>query len=155
MISIRVTELADLEALATGITEFETHMGLVTEEGGVLPPEFIARYLEKFRKHPDWLGVCAIENERIIGSGLFKSSLIDGTVEIGYGVAPSAEGRGVATRMARAMVRYAFAKGARSVFAHTLPESLASQRVLEKSGMHYDGLVVEDEKVLHRYVIVR
>jgi RimJ/RimL family protein N-acetyltransferase len=42
------------------------------------------------------------------------------------------------------------------VRAHTLPDGLASQRVLAKSGFRFVGEVVEPEDgLVHRYEVVR
>lgn len=155
-VEIRVIELANLEALAIGMAEFERATGLSAEVGGVLPPEFIANFLPYFRERPEWLGVWAVSEARVVGSGLFKSALVDGKVEIGYGVATSFEGRGVATQIAKAMIQYAFARGARKVFANTLPDSKASQSVLKKAGMKFVGVYTDpDGGLVNRYLIER
>jgi [ribosomal protein S5]-alanine N-acetyltransferase len=82
----------------------------------------------------------------LIGFGGFKGPPNDGVVELGYAIAPSHEGRGLATAAARAMVREAFADpGVRTVIAHTKPEPGASTRVLEKLGFTAEGEVPDKQ----------
>jgi ribosomal-protein-alanine N-acetyltransferase len=82
---------------------------------------------------------------RVIGSAGFTGPPdTDGTVEIGYGIVPSEQGRGYATEVARALVAFAAADGrVRLVRAHTLPARNASTRVLEKCGFRHIGTIVD------------
>lgn len=68
----------------------------------------------------------------LIGLGGFKSCPTAGAVEIGYTVVPAFQGRGFATEAITALVAAAFGEGVECVFADTLPELAASQRVLLK-----------------------
>jgi len=81
----------------------------------------------------------------------------DGTVEIAYAIAPTCQGRGLATRAAAELVRRAFADNrTRLVCAHTLPEHNASTRVLEKLGMRFVGLANDaDEGTVWRWELTR
>jgi RimJ/RimL family protein N-acetyltransferase len=63
----------------------------------------------------------------------------DGVVEIAYGIAPSYQGQGLATRRAFTDMRV------RLVCAHTLPEHNASARALEKLGMSVVGFADDDD----------
>ena len=83
----------------------------------------------------------------LVGWGGFKGPPTDGSVEIGYAVAPEWQGRGLATCAVRAMLREAYAAPqVKAVIAHTLPERNASVRVLEKAGFAPDGVVVSEGK---------
>jgi RimJ/RimL family protein N-acetyltransferase len=56
-------------------------------------------------------------------------------VEIGYAIAPAFQRQGLATDAVAQMIHRAFADpGVQAVDAHTLGETNASTRVLEKSG---------------------
>jgi RimJ/RimL family protein N-acetyltransferase len=69
-----------------------------------------------------------------IGGIGFKSAPNErGEVEIGYGIADSYQGRGVATEAVAALCDFA-RRGAGFVLAETDRDNLASQRVLEKCG---------------------
>lgn len=61
-------------------------------------------------------------------------------VELGYDLHPDAWGRGLATEAARAVVGQAFGPlGVDRVVAVVKPDHVASQRVLEKVGLHHAG----------------
>jgi ribosomal-protein-alanine N-acetyltransferase len=79
------------------------------------------------------------ESRTTIGMSGFKSRPINGAVELGYGVLPKYQCRGFATEVVRAMSDWALAQGVDCVFAETLPELIASQRVLLKTGFQLIG----------------
>ena len=81
----------------------------------------------------------------------------DGAVEIAYAIAPSCQGRGLATRAARELINRAFQDiRVRLVCAHTLPGNNASTRILEKLGMHLVGLANDpDEGTVWRWELPR
>ena len=59
----------------------------------------------------------------------------DGVAEIAYGIAPAYQGKGCATEVANALIDFASRdKSVRLLRAHTLAETNASTRVLEKCG---------------------
>ncbi|MFO0043964.1 MAG: GNAT family N-acetyltransferase, partial [Armatimonadota bacterium] len=92
----------------------------------------------------------------IAGSGMFKGDLVDGWIEIGYGVSPEVEGRGVGTAIARHLTEYALESGASVVRAHTLSDAPASQRILEKLGYQYVGQFEEPEDgLVNRYEVIK
>lgn len=81
----------------------------------------------------------------LIGMGGFKGPPRDGVVELGYAIAPSHEGRGLATAAVHALLTEAFADAEiRAIVAHTLPERNASVRVLEKAGFRLEGEVPDE-----------
>ena len=78
------------------------------------------------------------------GIGFKNKPSSRGEVEIGYGICPSFQGRGVATEAVVALCDFASPR-ALAVLAATDRENVASQRVLEKSGFQSvgetDGLI--------------
>ncbi|MGN6607123.1 MAG: GNAT family N-acetyltransferase [Jatrophihabitans sp.] len=76
---------------------------------------------------------------RAIGGIGFKGRPVDGVVEVGYGLAPSARGSGYAAEALRAVVELAGRHGVRRVVADTEPDNLASQRTLEHAGFTRAG----------------
>ena len=85
------------------------------------------------------------EPPELVGWGGYKGPPRDGRVELGYEIAESRWGRGLATDAVRAMLAEAFADpDVSAVIAHTLPEPNASTRVLEKAGFRFVGPAVED-----------
>ena len=92
----------------------------------------------------------------LVGWGGFKGPPNDGVVELGYEIAESRRGHGLATEATRAMLAEAFAdERVTAVIAHTLPERNASTRVLEKVGFAYDGEAREDGDPVWRFVLER
>jgi [ribosomal protein S5]-alanine N-acetyltransferase len=88
----------------------------------------------------------------LVGWGGFKGPPNDGVVELGYEIAESRQGRGLATAATRAMLAEAFAhEEVALVIAHTLPERNASTRVLEKAGFVYDGEAREGGEAVWRF----
>ena len=75
-------------------------------------------------------------------------------VEILYGIQPPEWGRGFATEIAQAVLRYGFeTAGLARVWGVADRENVASRRVLEKVGMTFEGLVVIDGREEARYAI--
>jgi len=103
----------------------------------------------RVESQPPWHGYLGVESEakRLVGICGFKGNPgATGDVEIAYGTVPGFEGRGYATGMATALVAIAFGSpDVRRVIAHTLPESNASGRVLQKVGMANVGEVMDPE----------
>lgn len=69
------------------------------------------------------------------GLGFFGPPDEQGCVEFGYGLVPSARGKGFATEVVCAALLFAGANGAVRAKADTTPDNVASQRVLEKAGL--------------------
>ncbi len=91
----------------------------------------------------------------LIGSAGFQGKpSSDGTVVIGYSVLKEAQGRGYATEAVKGLVSWAFEHPEVSrVTAETLPELVASTRVLEKNGFANIGR--GSEEVLIRFELAR
>jgi RimJ/RimL family protein N-acetyltransferase len=92
----------------------------------------------------------------LVGWGGFKGPPDRGVVELGYEIAEARRGRGLATAATLAMVAQAFADATvTELIAHTLPETNASTRVLEKAGFVYDGAEEEDGEAVWRFSRVK
>lgn len=108
--------------------------------------EMTARHYERVGFSPPWVGYVAIEGTEPVGICGFKSPPIDGRVEIGYGTVSGLEGRGIATAMARELVRVTrAAEPTLTIFAQTLPEVNASTAILGKLGFRRLGTVEHPE----------
>jgi RimJ/RimL family protein N-acetyltransferase len=98
---------------------------------------------------PKWFGYLAIDNgtKQIVGTCAFKGAPTkEKTVEIAYFTFPEFEGKGYATAMASMLIHTArTSPEVGSVIAHTLPESNASTRILQKIGMKFMGEVTDPE----------
>lgn len=69
-----------------------------------------------------------------VGGIGFKGAPLDGRVEVGYGLAPSARGQGYAAEALTALLGLAAGRGVRTVLADTEHGNVASQRTLERAG---------------------
>ena len=109
--------------------------------------EFLAEYEQ------DGLGAWGIEHradKKLIG--IINTSIphpINRRVEMGYTISRAYWGQGLATEAVQALIGFGFEKMKLvRIEAVVLPENLASARVLEKSGMQFEGL-------LHGYQVWR
>ena len=80
------------------------------------------------------------DSETVVGGVGFKGSPRDGVVEVGYGLAPSARGVGVATEALVGLIECARSHPEVTVVeAQTDPGNEASQRVLVRAGFERVG----------------
>jgi ribosomal-protein-alanine N-acetyltransferase len=81
------------------------------------------------------------ETGRLVGACGLKFLEGGMDIEVGYHFARAAWGRGYATEAAAASVRYGFEwLGLRRILGVVNPDNYASQRVLEKIGLTYQGM---------------
>ena len=74
------------------------------------------------------------------GANLSRFDPLRDTVELGYWLFREARGRGVATRVVRALVEHAFANGILRVEAVVRIGNTPSERVLERVGFEREGV---------------
>jgi [ribosomal protein S5]-alanine N-acetyltransferase len=118
--------------------KFDDHLRMVVE--------MTVRHFEKVGFVPPWVGYVAVENSLPVGTCAFKSPPVEGRVEIAYGTMPGFERRGIATAMARELVRIARQEDeCLTVFAQTLPEENASTSILKKLGFRLVGAIEHPE----------
>jgi RimJ/RimL family protein N-acetyltransferase len=121
--------------------------------------QFSADWLARLDASPEmdpWMhGFRVVHRESgvAVGACMFKGPPIDGVVEIAYGMDADQQGKGYATEAAQALVAFAATSGeVNLVLAHTLPGSIASQKVLAKSGFRHVGEVVDpDDGLVWRF----
>jgi RimJ/RimL family protein N-acetyltransferase len=87
---------------------------------------------------------------RAIGGVGFKGRPVGGCVEIGYGLAPSARGHGLAAEAVIALLTMAADQGLSRVIAETTLDNVASQRTLIRAGFR----LVSTDAELHRYEVL-
>ncbi|MFA6116416.1 MAG: GNAT family N-acetyltransferase [Sphingomonas sp.] len=117
--------------------------GLVQCEGGIAPPEVsamlrgvTAQVATTTDKPTAWL---IAEGDMVVGMTSFTKRDENGRYEIGYGVAPAHEGRGVMTRALAALLPILREHGHAGLTAGTSVDNPGSQRVLEKNGFVRTG----------------
>ncbi len=79
------------------------------------------------------------DGDQVVGMTSFTKQGDDGRYEIGYGVAPAHEGRGVMTRAITALLPILRADGHSGLTAETSVDNPGSQRVLDKNGFVRTG----------------
>ena len=101
-----------------------------------------ARVRETFSP-ASWL---IVEQDEVVGLCSIVRPPEGGEIAIGYGIAPSRQGRGIAGRMAGEIIAWARAdKRVLAVTADTAVHNAASQRVLLRNGFSQFGERVDDE----------
>lgn len=81
----------------------------------------------------------------MVGRGGLQHTYTSGlnALEAAWAIVPGRWGRGLGTELAQVSLRVAFEPlGAFEVVAFTLPDNLASRRVMEKTGFRYEAEVV-------------
>jgi [ribosomal protein S5]-alanine N-acetyltransferase len=92
------------------------------------------------------------EKPLLIGNAGFKGIPTGDVAEIGYSIVPEWQRHGLGTETVHALAHYSFHDlKLQNLCAHTLPELIASQRVLEKNGFVLRGVPAETDTI--RYEI--
>jgi ribosomal-protein-alanine N-acetyltransferase len=101
----------------------------------------IQRQLEHWAEHGyGWWGVTLKDTPALLGWCGLQYLPETGETEVGYGLAHAAWGRGYASEAARAAVDAGFAHlPLTEIIGLTHPDNIASQRVLQKAGMGFEG----------------
>ena len=115
-------------------------------------PQFFAQLQTATEPDPSKIGfaiVHKIDNVMIGMCGFAAPPDSDGVVEIGYGIAPDYQGKGYASEAAQGLVDFASRDPrVRTIRAHTLMQTNASTRVLEKCGFEKISETVDPENNL-------
>ncbi|TDH26940.1 N-acetyltransferase [Segetibacter sp. 3557_3] len=94
------------------------------------------------------------QDNTLIGSGGYKGRpTTDGTVELGYEIAPNYRNRGLATEMTAGLIEHAFKDDrVKAIIAHTLAQDNASTKVLHKCGFQKVGEINDpDDGLIWRW----
>ena len=121
---------------------------------GAAPPEFLLRAAPADFALFVFISAAPAQ---VVGSAMLKRRAEPGRIELGYGVADAARGKGVATAAVRQMLVRAFAdRGVREVYAETAVDNPASRRVVEKAGFNHIGQRdSEEDGRVDQWVIAR
>lgn len=115
-------------------------------------PDFMARLCAATEPDPWNFGFAVVHkiDNRMIGFASFTAPPdSNGMVEIAYGIAPAYQDKGYATEAAAALVGFASHDDrVTTICAHTLRETNASTRVLEKCGFQKTGEMIDPENNL-------
>lgn len=132
---------AEAAAIRTGDREGRAWADDYPTDGDAVVAGVIGEAGEHYDERTD-LGVLQVRlrssGEAVGGIGFLWAPSPEGEVEVGYGLAESVQGQGLATEALRAVVDYARDRGVRTVVALTDPDNRASQRVLEHCDFECD-----------------
>ena len=146
-----------LRALVRSVDDFQNTAGLrvadgIREQLLSASADFMTR-LETAKQSDPWqFGFAVIHkiDNALIGMGGFPAPPdSNGVAEIAYGIAPGYQGNGYATEVANALIEFASRDSlVRTIRAHTLAETNASTRVLEKCGFKKVSETIDPENNL-------
>lgn len=147
---VQPATVAQLAALIDGEVLFERIFGVTVVPGYVEFEGALRHSLEQITTggvDPCWMTHLFIHQEdyALVGLGGYKGPPVDGAVEIGYAIAPSYRGQGLATAAASALVELARERGVATVLAHTLAEENPSTGVLRRLDFSRTGSVADPE----------
>jgi len=133
----------------------DTDPQFMTHLGGTRDAAQTAAYMSRNLQHWDdyGFGLWLLHDggDQVAGRAVLRHLLVDGTdeVELGYGLHPRFWGRGLATEVAKALLRLAREElRIAAPVAITLPANVGSQRVLVKAGLVYERNI-DHEGIAH------
>lgn len=139
-----------LRALIAGDDAFTERFGLRVAPGYLEYDGVLERMLRDLDAGADpvWSTQLFVHvaDSALLGLGGFKGPPADGTVEIGYGIAPEYRHQGYATEGAAILIETARAAGVTTVIAHTLPEPNFSTRILTTLGFTQTSTVSDPDE---------
>ena len=138
--------MVEAQLLAVGLT------GELLGDAKSLPQELpdmvlalnrqMAEFYQSEGYRPPWLGYASVVKGQIVGGGAFKSPPANGRVEIAYYTLPEFENQGFATATAQALIDLAIKTDeSLTIVAQTLPETNASNHLLQKLGFRFIDVV--------------
>ncbi|MEK6848576.1 MAG: GNAT family N-acetyltransferase [Nanoarchaeota archaeon] len=114
-------------------------------------------------KNPENICLVAVDKsrEKIIGSifgGFKKDGRLRHRIELGWGVHPDYQGRGIGTRLLETMLQQAKKKGFKRAEAEMAIENIASWKLALKFGFKIEGvkkraLLTDDNRYIDTYIV--
>ena len=121
----------------------------LVEDSVISPPEvlkMLSDLADSIRANFDPAAWLIVQDDEIVGLLSLVRPVIDGELCIGYGVAPTRQGRGVTKSAVASLVDWARSDArVDRVIAETSPTNIASQRVLECNSFVTVGTRTDDE----------
>jgi len=144
---LRTTDVPELSTRLLGDLEVMRYLFAGRALGREQADAFMRR---EFARPADPAGLavlCERQSGRLVGFAGLRACACVGPdeLEFGFALAREAWGRGYATEIGRAQIRFGFDElGRRRLFALSHPDNRASVRVLRKLGLHFVKCVAAD-----------
>lgn len=149
--SVALSPLSEAQLRSIAAGDVVSVAGLVVAAGALPPPHVALRSLHQLEAGcpPQWalpLNIVDVPGQRVVGGCTFKGFPISGSVEIGYGVAPSCQGRGYATAAVRQLLDAAArSRVVEEVFALISHANTASAAVVTRAGFSKGPTVMDED----------
>lgn len=156
--------LAHVQLLVTGRHALEQALGLQTSTFELNDQEFMAEFdqciepylIPQVAAHPDryewythWLVVEHTQHLAVGGIGVAGLPDAAGKTMLGYFVDRKFEGKGIATEAVKTLAEWLFLEPTLQALVADIPLGhIGSQRVLQKAGFSYQGLLEEGQRWL-------
>jgi len=108
--------------------------------------DFLRRVVNNYEDGiPENWGIVFKENGAFIGTcGYFAWDIENRCAEIQYALSRAYSGRGLMTEAVCRVIRFGFGEmGLNRIAAHCMPGNIASERVMQKAGMRFEGVMRE------------
>lgn len=132
-----------------GVLQYIPEPLLTSEEhakeviNNIILPQYknnLGRWAVHLKANDEFIGWCGLK-------------LIKGEVDLGYRFLPSVWGKGYATEAAKATLEYGHGiLQLKKIIAHAHIDNIASQKVLEKTGMQFVGEGIDEDTPVKGYV---
>lgn len=109
---------------------------------------FVHRHMRLYQSNDDFYGWAIVLDGMPIGSiGIYDVDQESESAEIGYSLGSRWWGNGYATEAVQAVIRFGFGEvGLHRLAATCHPDNVASERVLEKCNMRFEGVMRDGQK---------
>lgn len=115
---------------------------------------FLNMVLDSYKKGQvsGW-GIVLKENSKLIGTcGYVWWQTENEKAEIGYALSPDYWNRGIVTEAAKEIIKFGFENmRLNRIEAHCVDKNIASERIMQKIGMKYEGLLRDFRKFKGKY----
>lgn len=149
---LRALNLDDAEAMSSYTSRKESFLFLKREAHHSVNETrlFLEKVVNAYHMHNDFIwGICDKEQNRLVGTcRLFDLDIEDLRGEVSYMVHPDFRRRGIAYKAIDTLIRYAFKElGLQRVQARCVAENVGSERVMQKCGMQFEGILRQYAKI--------
>jgi len=119
---------------------------------------FLNEVIQYSKNNPAYGRMAVIERQSNVFVGSFAIIPLEGTrqMQVGYSLRPSYWGKGFATEVTKAGLKYVFTQtNLEEIFGVTESDNIDSQKVLLKSAFARHSTVMEGTKELYRFILLK